>query len=851
MTCDARSVYHGPAAPKQPGRFASLCRRETANGPKGVYDRVEYRYNRQGERTEKKDQNGTIHEFEFDKLGRPLHDRVTTLGAGVDGAVRRLSREYEVRGMLARAASYDNATVGSGSVVNDVTFEFDSLALLTKEYQEHSGAKGGSTPYVGYNYDTTAAGGLFTKGSRRTSVRYPNGRLVFYDYASAGSTADAINRTDAIKDNSGGSPGATLAAYSYLGLSLPSPFGRAAGGEGIPGSQGGIVQVDYQEPDIRFDLAFGVGSDPYDGLDRFDRVVDHLWRNYGNSTDAVRIKHGYDRAGNRLWREDPVAAASSVNLDELYGYDGMFQLKSRQRGDINAGHTAISSKNFAEDWTLDMTGNWPIFKQDTDGNGTWDLNQSRTHDVANEITQIAGSSTHVAHDLAGNMTKVPKPDNWSAHYDLTFDAWNRLVKVMDGVTTVATYGYDGRNFRVSKSISGTTRHFYYNNAWQCLEERLGSSTYANRQYLYGLRYVDDLLLRDRDADGSSGTGNLGLSGSGLEERLYCLQDANWNVVGIASTGGVMQERYCYTAYGKPTFLTGSFGSRGSSSYAWDALYTGRQYDAESGLGYNRRRPLGFDLGRFLGRDPIRYWGSAKFYRYCRNNPIGWVDPSGEDFIAIADRRVSGSMGIAYHYSVQYWTSCKKFEPLNHTKGFSEKEILKKNRDAKEVASVEVLVDTGWSVWSGYLKKASGDSVRTWKKTTVKIAVVHYSDIATKIMPIYDDTPKAVKEKWDRITAAAKGYSWAEQDGFDGAFVNWPRSMYKALQTNSNTFARYVVKSAGLTFVEMAGNHQGNSEPSQNEEDFFTFFPDQTPWKGGDPKPQPSNLPPQPGPEDHK
>ena len=92
------------------------------------------------------------------------------------------------------------------------------------------------------------------------------------------------------------------------------------------------MQVNYPEPQIRYDLATGTGDDPYSGLDRFDRVVDLLWRNYGTSTDAVRIQHGYDRAGNRLWREDPVAAANSVNLDELYVYDGMYQLVHRDRG---------------------------------------------------------------------------------------------------------------------------------------------------------------------------------------------------------------------------------------------------------------------------------------------------------------------------------------------------------------------------------------------------------------------------------------------------------------------------------------------------------------------------------------
>jgi hypothetical protein len=64
---------------------------------------------------------------------------------------------------------------------------------------------------------------------------------------------------------------------------------------------------------------------------------------------------------------------------------------------------------------------------------------SAGHNQANEIAQIAGSSSHVAHDRAGNMTKVPKPDDWNAHFDLTYDAWNRLVEVMDGETTVAEY----------------------------------------------------------------------------------------------------------------------------------------------------------------------------------------------------------------------------------------------------------------------------------------------------------------------------------------------------------------------------------------------------------------------------
>ncbi|MFN5625698.1 MAG: RHS repeat-associated core domain-containing protein, partial [Planctomyces sp.] len=54
-------------------------------------DRIFFEYNRQGETTKFTDQAGTVHEFDFDKLGRQTHDRITTLGSGVDGAVRRIS----------------------------------------------------------------------------------------------------------------------------------------------------------------------------------------------------------------------------------------------------------------------------------------------------------------------------------------------------------------------------------------------------------------------------------------------------------------------------------------------------------------------------------------------------------------------------------------------------------------------------------------------------------------------------------------------------------------------------------------------------------------------------------------
>jgi hypothetical protein len=170
-------------------------------------------------------------------------------------------------------------------------------------------------------------------------------------------------------------------------------------------------------------------------------------------------------------------------------------------------------------------------------------------------------------DFRGRHVSEPERRVWPARATilslpvlLRACRWDPLVRLDDlgpegssssgTPPTVAQYAYDGRNFRVVKKtyVSGQldeTRHYYYNNQWQCLEERLDDETRGVLQYVWGLRYIDDLVLCDRDADLTSGTGSLGHSGSGQEERLYALTDRNFNVVALADAAGDVVERYRY------------------------------------------------------------------------------------------------------------------------------------------------------------------------------------------------------------------------------------------------------------------------------------------------------------------
>ncbi|MEX2579015.1 MAG: hypothetical protein WD342_08150 [Verrucomicrobiales bacterium] len=180
------------------------------NGPQGEFDRTEYTYNRQGGKITMKDPNGTVHEYVYNPMGKRIHDRVATFGSGaIDDAVKRITTAYDTRGFVATLTSYDDATVGSGTVVNEVAYEYNDFGHLAKDKQEHSGAVDGNTPEVAYAYEDGSSGNT----ARRTSTTYPDGRVLEYGYGATDSADDLLGRLATIKiqgetDNA--------AAYAYL-----------------------------------------------------------------------------------------------------------------------------------------------------------------------------------------------------------------------------------------------------------------------------------------------------------------------------------------------------------------------------------------------------------------------------------------------------------------------------------------------------------------------------------------------------------------------------------------------------------------------------------------------------------
>jgi RHS repeat-associated protein len=328
-----------------------------------------------------------------------------------------------------------------------------------------------------------------------------------------------------------------------------------------------------------------------------------------------------------------------TGYDELYLYDGLNRLKDQIRGTLNGTQTAITTRTFQQQWGLDATGNWQAFKQDTDGNGTWDLVQSRTANKANEITAI-NNTTGTAwvtpgYDRAGNMIGIPNPTISST---ATYDAWNRLISVTDASTSI-TNDYDARGFRITETTGGVVRRYHYTPGWQCVEERTGSLTTPERQFVWeqlrpptdegGSRpkavagNVDsDLVIRDRS------TANNGT----INERRYAMQDGNWNTIAICDTTGSVGERYAYSAYGAPVFMTGAGVVQSASAIGFETLYAGYRWDNPAPqMYYVRNRFLFPQVGTWNKRDPLGYVDRMTLYAYGPRSPVTGLDTFGQDW----------------------------------------------------------------------------------------------------------------------------------------------------------------------------------------------------------------------------
>ncbi len=125
---------------------------------------------------------------------------------------------------------------------------------------------------------------------------------------------------------------------------------------------------------------------------------------------------------------------------------------------------------------------------------------------------------------------------------------------------------------------------------------------------------------------------------------------------ISADNGSLAAYYTYDAWGNLV----SYG--GPMAQDNDYLYTGREYDWQSGIYYYRARYYNPELGRFL-QSSWEHTKEMNMYVYVGNNPVNEVDPTGHPFTPpiLPDHGAGGGPGTpgsAYTSTFSYlYKSC--------------------------------------------------------------------------------------------------------------------------------------------------------------------------------------------------
>src|SRR5262249_39027285 len=104
------------------------------------------------------------------------------------------------------------------------------------------------------------------------------------------------------------------------------------------------------------------------------------------------------------------------------------------------------------------------------------------------------------------------------------------------------------------------------------------------------------------------------------QTYYYFYDRLGSVAGLTDGAGNVVASYTYNPWGNIASSTGTLAN--------PFRFTGRQYDAESGLYFYRARYYDPQVGRFISRDPIGIMGGLNLYGYVSDDPGNRLDPTG-------------------------------------------------------------------------------------------------------------------------------------------------------------------------------------------------------------------------------
>jgi len=352
--------------------------------------------------------------------------------------------------------------------------------------------------------------------------------------------------------------------------------------------------------------------------------------------DLNRLETVTDAQGITTYAYDPVGNLDTVDypngLQEDYDYNSVNQLTvltiRNGEGDIVNSFTYGLDDTGRRDDITESDGRYTDYIYDdlyrltgetiTSGAGTQEHQASYKYDWVGNRTYETVNGVQTAYDYDDN-DRLKSQGGVEYNYD---DNGNLKTETQEGATT--NYHYDERQRLYSVDTPTDTIDYTYNHNGIRTSQTTGGVTTdfvvdSNRDYSQVLlelengtevvryTYGHDLISQEKGGNTS-----------------FFLYDGLGSTRALSDSDGTITDTYDYEAFGEILNQTGST----ENNY----LYTGEQYDSETGNYYLRARYMSPEVGRFdsmdtwMGNnhDPI----TLHKYLYANASPSNYVDPTG-------------------------------------------------------------------------------------------------------------------------------------------------------------------------------------------------------------------------------
>lgn len=677
-----------------------------------------YVYDAKGNLTSVADALGAITRYQYDAKGRMTIatnalNRTTTFGYDSYGNIVSIT---DPKGAITRFAYDLNGNMTSWTDANSkvTTFTYNNINQLTKitdpkgnmtifTYDKNGNLAtqtdaNGNATYYEYNYKrrlvqvkdalngitslvygstgcTSCGGGgadkltaLMDANGNTTTTEYnllghrtrstdPLGKVTTYSYDASGnlvSRTDANNNTTTFSYDSVGRlvtktyPDNTTATFTYdangnilsaanAAISYSYAYDNNNRLLTVTDSSYNVVRYAYDAAGNRTMLTYPDNSTltyTYDTANRLSTIVDGAVRTYTFTYDSLdrRTKLTYPSAAYNTYAYDEISRLTGITTrlgTYTYQYDKIMN------------RTSLTEPQGTHNYTYDKVYELLIATHSTQPNEqyAYDLVGNRAGAATNGANQILSDGAYAySYDNIGNLLSRTTVSTGEVR-TFAWDYENRLIAVI-GTGLDARYAYDPFGRRVQKNVNNTITNYIYDGPVIIAE------------------YDGNNQLVTRYAQGPGMDEHLSVQRGGTV--WYYHTDGLGSVTAMTDSAGTVVQTYSYDSFGK---IVGQAGG-----IVQPYTYTGREYDAETGLYYYRARYYDARAGRFISKDPIGFdGGDTNLYAYVGNNPVNFIDPLG--LFYFGKRPLSGSpwLGAASSNPIDDYFNTE----LSHEHGFFE------------------------------------------------------------------------------------------------------------------------------------------------------------------------------------